>query len=102
MQGQYQFFPDKIIAPLKDHNELISAGAEDRAVLENVADHLACAANVIIARFVAKSIVDHLEAVDIADNNCKSIYCPVFNGGIQLLLFQKKSMFALHSGQRIS
>ena len=41
MQRQHELLPDEIVAPRQEHHELIAARPEDRAVLEDAADHAA-------------------------------------------------------------
>ena len=86
MQRQDQFFSDDIIASGQDHHELVSAGPEYRTVLENVADQPAGTDDVLVSRLVAEGIVDHLQAVYIADRNGKRICCLLLDGSVDLLL----------------
>ena len=101
VQRQNQFLPNQIIAPAHNHDKFISAGAENRAVLEDVADHLTGLANVFVARFVAKRIVDDLQAVHITDDDGERVRRPALNGGVDFLLAEKEGMLALDAGQGI-
>ena len=101
MQGQDQLFPDEIVAPPHDHHELVAARSVHRAVLEDIADHAACLANVLIARLVAEGVVDDLQAVDIADRNGKVLRRLGGDVGIHLLFLQEKGVLALDAGQGV-
>ena len=101
MQSQNEFFSDKVVTTLKDHDKFITAGTIDRTVLEDIADHPAGRKDIFITGFMAERIIDYFKTVDVTYHDCKLIYCLFFNRGIDLFLLQQESVLALDTGQRV-
>ena len=101
IQLLHQLFPVFKIAPGKDNHKFISAKAENRTVLEHVADECAGVFDILIPGQMALGVVDHFQVVDIADNNCKLQRFLLLNCLIQLVFPLLKSTFVFNTGQRI-
>ena len=70
-------------------------------MLEDVADHPGRTHDVLVARLVPEGVVDHLQAVHIADHDGEILHRPLFDLGVVLLFSQEERMLALDAGHRI-
>ena len=83
-ESALELFPVRVILPLQDRNEFVASDTEDRAVVELAADEPARFLDVFVACFVAKMVVDRLEAVEIKDDNAVFFERTVFEAGLNV------------------
>ena len=96
MERQEQLLPS-----CQDRYELIAAGPVHRAVLEDIADHLARLDDIFVAGLVTQSIVDHLQAVHITDHHGKFLHRFLLDVRVILPLAQKVGVLAFDASERI-
>ena len=101
VQGQHELAPDDIVAAGEDDHELVAAGAEHRAVLEDVADHLERRLDVGVACLVAERVVDDLEAVHVADDHGEALGLARDDQGVELLLPLGERVLGLRARERV-
>ena len=65
--------------PLQQHDELVAADAEDRAVLEDAANEGAGCAEVLVARLVPGGVVDAFQPVHIENGDGKRRLAAAFD-----------------------
>ena len=101
MEGQQQLLSDEIVSPGQNHHKFVPAHPEYGAVLENVADQPARAADIVVAGLVAEGVVDLLQAVDVADHHGEFFRASAVDGLVVLLLAGEEGVLALDAGHGV-
>ena len=96
-----QLFDVLVVIPLRNHCELVAAGAKHRAVAEDVANNLAGIANVLVPGLVTLGIVNLLEVVHIQNGDGEGRLRMVFDLGIHARFCFQVRMFVFNPGQGI-
>ena len=90
-----------IICPLEDDNKFISSDPEHRTVIEQPADDIAAGLDESISGTVTLLVINLLQTVDIADNDCKLRFFFSFKLNIKLHLVVYICMLVLYAGKSV-